>query len=264
MNILVIAIILGLVEGVTEYLPISSTGHLILVGHLLGYVGEAAATFEIFIQLGAILAVVVLYRQRFAGLLRWRERTGFNGLRGLLLLGVTILPALFAGALAHGFIKDRLFNPLTVAIGLGLGGLAIVLIEVRTLESTCDNLDSLTWQKALVIGCFQCLALWPGVSRSAATILGAMLIGVRRDVAAEYSFIVAVPTLIAATTFDLYQSIEVLSLADAPVFSVGFITAFLSALFAVRFFVRLLNTHTLAPFGWYRMALAALVILVFT
>ncbi len=258
---LLIALILGLVEGLTEFIPVSSTGHLIVVGHLLGFTGAKADTFEVVIQLGAILAVVVHYRRRLLDLATLRPSTGFNGRHGVWLLALTTLPALIFGALAHGFIKAHLFSPATVAIGLGVGGVAILLVErFHPVPRRC-GLDALRWQDALIVGLFQCLALWPGVSRSAATILGGMLGGVGRTTAVEYSFLAAIPVIAAATALDLYQSRGLLVLADLPTFAVGFLVAFASAWVALRFFLRLLATTTLRPFGWYRLG-AALVLLV--
>ncbi len=259
------AIILGLVEGITEFIPISSTGHLVIAGHLIGFEGDRASTFEIFIQLGAILAVVVLYFDRFWRLiptrLEMKEDDGFSGLRGLLLLAITTIPAVSLGAIGHSTIKNDLFSPGTVAIGLAVGGLAILLVEPRVPAVRTVGLDSITWRDALIIGLFQCLALWPGMSRSAMTILGALIIGVERKTAAEYSFFAAVPALMAATGFDLLQSIGDLGTSDIPIFAIGFVVAFISAWFAVKFFIRLLATHKLAPFGWYRLVVAALVLL---
>ncbi len=173
--------ILGVVEGVTEFLPVSSTGHLILVGHLLGFEGARAATFEIFIQLGAILAIVFLYKETFIRLFARGYTRGVIGLHGLMLLALTTLPILLSGFLLHGLIKQYLFNnPLVVAIGLGIGGIAIVLVEHWRPQALLYGLQTLRWKEALLIGLFQCLALWPGTSRAAATILGGMLIGLER------------------------------------------------------------------------------------
>jgi undecaprenyl-diphosphatase len=269
------ALVLGLVEGITEFLPVSSTGHLIVAGHLLGFEGDKANTFDVFIQLGAILAVVFLYRERFFRLLSI-ERTerrkfsapgpilsgGFAGLNGIFLLGLTTLPALVFGFLAHSYIKKHLFNPTTVAIGLAAGGVAILLIERRLPKPKREGLDSLTAREALAVGFFQCLALWPGVSRSGSTILGGMAIGIERKTAAEYSFLAAVPVMFAATGYDLLKSLSFLSAADIPVFLVGFVVSFISAWVAIKFFIRLLATHTLKPFGWYRIAVAVVILVV--
>ncbi len=257
-----IAAVLGLVEGLTEFLPVSSTGHLILVGRLLRFDGQKAASFEIFIQLGAILAVLVLYRRRFARLLVLKDATGFSGIRGLFLLGLTMLPAVVLGAAFHGFIKQYLFHPNHVAAGLLAGGLWIVLAERFGSPPQVSDLDRLTWRQALAIGLFQCMALWPGMSRSASTILGGMITGLDRKAAAEYSFIAAVPLMIAACLFDLVKSFGCLHAADAVPFGIGFIIAFVAALVSVEFLIRFVSRHSLVPFGWYRMAVAAVTFLV--
>ena len=250
-------VILGLVEGLTEFIPVSSTGHLIVVGHLLGYEGERAATFEIFIQLGAILAVLFLYKDTFLQLFTRQRGRGLAGPHGLLLLALTTLPILAVGFLLHGIIKTYLFNnPGVVAIGLGVGGVAIVLIERWRPRARCYALGALRWRDALAVGLFQCLALWPGTSRAAATILGGMLVGIERKTAAEYSFLAAVPALCAAVGYDLFKSRSILHASDIPTFAVGFIVAFLSATVAVKGFIRLLGSHTLSPFGWYRIVVA--------
>ena len=253
----VIAVVLGIVEGVTEFIPVSSTGHLIVVGHLLGFEGEKAATFEVFIQLGAILAVAVLYRERLARLLAFGPGQGVTGRNGWGLLALTTLPALLFGALLGGFVTDRLFNPTTVATGWGLGGAALLLVERFRPPSRTDGLEDLRWRDALVVGLAQCLALWPGVSRAAATMSGGMLRGVDRRTAAEYSFLAAMPVLAAASAFDLYDSRDALSASDVPMFAVGFAVSFVTAWFAVRFFLQLLATWTLRPFGWYRIVASA-------
>jgi undecaprenyl-diphosphatase len=259
---IITAIVLGIVEGLTEFLPVSSTGHLILAGALLNFEGPRASTFEIFIQLGAILAVVILFWKRFLGLLDFKRKEGFAGLRGIGLLAVTSAPALITAAIFYDFIKENLFSPLTVAIGLGIGGIAILLIEKLLKKSTHSGLDSVTWMDALVIGLFQALSLWPGVSRAAATILSGMGRGLDRRTAAEYSFFAAVPALAAAAVYDLYKNIDVLQSSDALIFGIGFAVAFLSAWLAVKFFLKLVGTNTLIPFGWYRILVAVIVLLV--
>jgi undecaprenyl-diphosphatase len=253
-------LILGVVEGVTEFIPVSSTGHLILVGHLLGFEGPKAATFEVFIQLGAILSVVFLYKERFLGLLSFGTSTGFAGTKGLTLLGLTTFPALVIGGIAHGFIKAYLFNPITVAAGLGIGGVGILLIERFLPRVKKTGLDALDWMDALAIGFFQCVALWPGMSRSGATILGAMAFGVERKTAAEYSFLAAVPVMFAATALDLYKGLKFLQSSDLPTFAIGFVVSFISAVIAVKFFIQLLGRHTLKGFGWYRIGLALVIV----
>lgn len=255
-------VILGLIEGITEFLPISSTGHMILTSHFLGLHDEKTATFEIFIQLGAILAVVAAFPKRFIQLLDFKSSLAFSGKNGIFRLIATTLPALMAGALLHHWIKSHLFRPETVVAGLALGGIAILVLEKKLKNFTIHSLDNLTIKSAFLIGCFQCLALWPGVSRSASTILGAMILGHDRKTATEYSFFAAVPVMCAAVFLDLYKSLPLLESSDIPLFATGFIIAFLSAWAAIKFLVKLVSTHNLIPFGWYRIALALLVVLI--
>jgi undecaprenyl-diphosphatase len=251
------AIIMGLVEGLTEFIPVSSTGHLILAKSLLKF--QINDTFEVFIQIGAILAVILLYRQRFIGLLDFKRSEGFAGFRGLFLLGLTTVPAFIVGFLLHGFIKDHLFNPTTVALGLGVGGIWILVTEKWLKLKNQTSVDQITWKQALAIGCFQCLALWPGMSRSSSTILGAMMMGLDRKSAAEYSFFAAAPLLVAAGVFDLLDNLSALTLADIPLFATGLIVSFLSAWLAIRVLIRFVSHHTLSVFGWYRLALMLIV-----
>ncbi|MDY7002049.1 MAG: undecaprenyl-diphosphate phosphatase [Thermodesulfobacteriota bacterium] len=255
------AVIMGIVEGLTEFLPVSSTGHLILAGHALGFTGQKAATFEVVIQLGAILAVVVLYRRRFAGLVIPEQGQKFSGLRGLYLLFLTSLPAGLVGFMAHKTIKAHLFTPITVAWALGVGALAILIVETLRRKTRFSSLDEITPALALGIGVFQCLSLWPGFSRSAATIMGGMLLGAGRKLAAEYSFIAAVPIMFAATVYDMYQNFGLFSAHDLPFLAIGFGVSFLSAFAAVKGFILLLGKITLRPFAWYRLAVAPLVLL---
>jgi undecaprenyl-diphosphatase len=259
------AIVMGLVEGITEFLPISSTGHLILTDHLLGFkelVGdkEIADAFKIIIQSGAILAVVAAYPRRFTRLLRFRENQGFSGLRGIGLLVITSIPAGLLGLAADKYIEENLFGRGTVAAALAAGAVWILLVEHWRPRTRTEGVDSLTWKEALTVGLFQCVALWPGMSRSASTILGGMLAGVERKTATEYSFFAAVPIMLTATAYKLYKTYSVLNASHAVVFAIGFVVSFFSAWAAVRLFVRFLSRHTLVPFAWYRMALAALVV----
>lgn len=254
---------LGVVEGLTEFIPVSTTGHLIIVRDLLGFDNPLAATFEIVIQLGAIFAVVLHYQERLRTLFspHCRYQAGFTGLRGSGLLALTTMPAVLTGAATHGLIREHLFSTTTVALGLGLGGIAIVLAERARRPVKVSALDRLTWRHALAIGAFQCLALRPGTSRAASTIVGAMLAGVDRRTAAEYSFLAAIPVIGAAALFDLSRSWHLLSPSDAPLFLLGFGVAFASAWLALRVFLGLLGQISLAIFGWYRIG-AALVLLV--
>jgi len=258
---LAIAFILGIVEGATEFVPVSSTGHLIVAGKLLGYDGDTAASFEVVIQLGAILAVALLFRHRLTGLLTLAPGTGVAGRSGWLLLGLTTAPALVLGAAAYGVIRDHLFSPATVAAGWGIGGLALLAVERFRPRPTTTTLTALTPRTALAVGLFQCLALWPGVSRAAATIGGGMLMGIDREAAAEYSFLAALPVIGAASALELYQARDILGWGDLPMFTVGFVVSFAAAWIAVRFFPRLLATTSLRPLAWYRIA-ASLLLLV--
>lgn len=258
-NSLWISLVLSVVEGLTEFLPVSSSGHLILVGELLKFSGEKAATFEVVIQLGAILAVVVLYWGRFWGLLRPQPKIAFSGLRGICLLILTSLPASVLGLVCHSFIKEKLFHPLPVLLSLTVGALCMIVVERCRMRERRLSIDEITPGLAFGIGCFQCLALWPGFSRSAATIMGGMILGASRKVSAEYSFIAAVPIMFAATGYDLLKSWSLFSVTDLPFFAVGMVGAFVSALLAVKAFVALVGRMTLVPFAVYRLLLAPIV-----
>ena len=255
------AVVLGLVEGATEFLPVSSTGHLILVGHLIGFTGEKADSFEVIIQLGAILAVVCLYWQRFWWLISPKPLHAFSGFRGLWMLFLTSLPAGIVGLLARKYIKAHLFGPTSVALALAVGALMIFWVERRKVRDRYYTLDEMTPGLALGIGCFQCLSLWPGFSRSAATIMGGMLLGAKRGLAAEYSFIAAVPLMFAATLYDFYKSADLYTADDLGVLAIGFVVSFIAALVAVKGFIVLVKRVSLRPFAWYRLALAAAVFL---
>jgi undecaprenyl-diphosphatase len=256
-----IAAILGVVEGLTEFLPISSTGHLIIAGHLLGFIGEHAASFEVAIQLGAILAVVCLYWQRFARLVPSRERTllkrsRLDGWAGLVRIGLATFPALMVGYLGRHTIKTELFNPEAVTLALALGGVAILLVERLKSPTVSNDLERLALWQAFGIGLFQILALWPGTSRAAATIVGGMLVGLDRKSAAEFSFLIAVPVLFAASGYELIKIHHQLAAEDALQLGVGFIVSFFVALLAVKGFVRFLERGKLTPFAWYRIIIA--------
>lgn len=255
------AIILGMVEGLTEFLPVSSTGHLILVGDLLNYTGEASKTFEIFIQLGSILAVVVVYWRRFIvlieGVFSKEKRKGLNFIHVIL----AMIPAVILGLIAHDAIKTYLFSPTTVLIGLVAGGILMIVAENRKKPNPTTDLDSLTYRQAFVVGLYQCLALWPGFSRSGSTIAGGILAGTSHRVAADFTFIVAVPMMVAASGLDLVKSYKYLSPSDIPFFGVGFITAFIVALFAIKVFLKLISKVKLKPFAYYRFVLAAVFLL---
>jgi undecaprenyl-diphosphatase len=262
MNSLNIAVILGIVEGVTEFLPVSSTGHLIIAGHLLGFVGAKASSFEVAIQLGAILAVVCLYWKRFTRLLPnrkrllIRERSALDGWPGLWRIGLATFPALLVGYLARHTIKAQLFNPEAVSLALVIGGIAILLVEKFKSRRVSNDIDGLTPWQAMGIGLFQILALWPGTSRAAATIIGGMLVGLDRKSAAEFSFLIAVPVLFAAGGYELLKMRDLLAGQDTLMLAVGFNVSFIVALLAVKGFVRFLERGKLTVFAWYRIMAA--------
>jgi undecaprenyl-diphosphatase len=254
------AALLGLIEGVTEFIPVSSTGHLILASHWLGATGEAAKTFDIFIQLGAILAIVWLYRARLTRtILAAREDPASR--RFLLNLVVAFLPAAIVGFLAHDWIKARLFTPEVVAVALVVGGLLILLIErLRPRERVADVAD-VRPPTALGVGLAQVLSLIPGTSRSGATIMGGYALGLSRRAATEFSFFLSIPVMFAATLYDLLKSRGALSAADAPAFAVGFAVSFVSAVVVVKSFLSYVSRHSFSAFAWYRIALGAVILL---
>ncbi|NBW40484.1 undecaprenyl-diphosphate phosphatase [bacterium] len=257
-----IPILLGIIEGLTEFIPVSSTGHLILFGEALTYHGPAAETFEVFIQLGAILAVLFLYPNRFLHLLRFNSSGGFSGWQGITKLCLACLPAFVLGFLLHSIIKGMLFRPIPVAIALIVGGVALIGIERKTLKSPVSSLEDISFRQSFLIGCFQTLALWPGISRSGATIIGGIWLGLERTVAAEFSFLVAVPVMFAATLFDLYKNMGSLGEGAFTELSTGFVVSFVVALIAIRTFIGFLKKFSLASFGWYRILLGVIVLLV--
>ena len=259
----IIAVIQGIVEGITEFLPVSSTGHLILSGSLLGFTGDKADTFEIIIQLGAILAVAVIYWRRILGLLGLVQVETGNGNTGgeqklnLIHIILACLPAMVLGLVLHSFIKSYLFSPYTVLAGLVLGGLFMLYGQKRKAVVQAENIDQLTYKQAIQIGLFQCLSLWPGFSRSGATIAGGLLSGAGYRAATNFSFLIAIPMMVAASGYELLKSYQSLTAADAGVFITGFLVAFVVALLAVITFLKLLERLKLAPFAYYRFVLAA-------
>lgn len=262
MNEIIKAILLGLVEGATEFIPVSSTGHLILAGDWLNFEGEAAKTFEVFIQLGAILAVVWLYRAKVLDVVRNASRDP-NARQLVVNLAIAFLPAAIIGFLIHDWIKEHLFNPVTVAWALLVGGIVILFIEWWNPPEDVTDVDHIPARKALGIGLAQVLSLFPGVSRSGATIMGARSLGLSRRAATEFSFFLAIPVMFAATGYDLIKSRDTLSVADAPVFAVGFIVSFLSAIVVVKAFLGFVSRHTFKGFAWYRIAFGAVLLLIF-
>jgi undecaprenyl-diphosphatase len=253
------AVLLGIVEGVTEFLPISSTGHLILASDWLDFNRADAKTFEVVIQLGAILSVCWHFRQRLTTVVQGLGRSD-ESRRFAQNLIVAFLPAAVLGGLLHGFIKQVLFSPLVVAWALIVGGFAILLIERLAPRPRVHTVDTITPGLALRIGLAQTLALIPGVSRSGATIMGGMAFGLSRQAATEFSFFLAIPVMFAATAYDLLKSWESLSADSVGIFAVGFVAAFLSALAAIRFLLRFVSTHDFRSFAYYRIGFGLLVL----
>lgn len=255
------AIALGIVEGLTEFLPVSSTGHLIVAGDLLNFTGERAKTFEIFIQLGSILGVMWHYRARVGALVAGLNRAPAQ--RFALNIAIAFLPAAILGLLLHSYIKAHLFNPLTVAAALIVGGILIILIERMPRRVRVADVNDLTPLDALKVGLAQTLALFPGVSRSGATIMGGVVAGLSRTAATEFSFFLAMPTMLAATVYDLYKNRGLLEAGDGPVFAAGFITAFVMALIVVRLFLAFVTHHDFRPFAYYRIVFGFAVLFYF-
>jgi undecaprenyl-diphosphatase len=254
------ALVLGVVEGLTEFLPISSTGHLILAGDLLGFNGDKAKVFEIVIQTGAMLAIVWEYRERF-----WRIAAGLTkeplARRFVANLVVAFIPAAVLGLAFSKLIKAYLFRPVPVALAFIVGGFIILWVE-RSLRPLVrvERVDDMTWRDALKVGIAQAFALIPGTSRSGATIIGGMLFGLSRKAATEFSFFLAVPTLVAAGAYDFWKNRTLFDTGDAGLFAAGSITAFVSAFLCVRWLLRYIATHDFTPFAWYRIAFGAVVL----
>lgn len=282
-----LAVILGIVEGLTEFLPVSSTGHLILVGHALGFTGDVAANAEISIQLGAILAVIVFEREKIRRLLSgaWQEQKALHAASAnqpraawadrvkasmrshpnvwfLLGLGIAFLPAALLGLLAHGWIKSYLFTPQTVAATSILGGIIILIVEAMKRTSRTMSLDQVSAAHAFWIGLAQCASLIPGMSRSGSTIIGGLLAGLDRKVATEYSFFLALPTIIAATVYETWKARGAFTDQDFLALGLGMLVSFLVAWAVIAAFLTYVQRHTLRVFAYYRIILGILVILV--
>jgi undecaprenyl-diphosphatase len=258
-HLLISALILGIVEGLTEFLPVSSTGHLILAGQLLGFNDEKGKVFEIVIQFAAILAVVWEYRVRLSHTLvsitkeRASQRLATN-------LVIAFLPAAILGFLFLKQIKAYLFNPTVVASAFIVGGLLILWAERREHTVHAETIDDMTWQDALKVGFAQALAMIPGTSRSGATIIGGLFFGLSRLAAAEFSFFLAIPTMFAATLYDVYKHRDLFSSEDISLFAVGSTVSFISAFLAVRGLIRFISKHDFTVFAWYRIAFGILVL----
>ena len=260
LSLLLVALVLGIVEGLTEFLPISSTGHLILAGSLLDFTGTKAKVFEIAIQTGAILAVIIVYWQKIRETLvslpssRQSQRFALNVLIGF-------FPAVVLGLLFGKAIKANLFTPQVVATTFILGAFVILWAERRPQSAArVQSVDDMTPLDALKVGLVQCLAMIPGTSRSGATIIGGMLLGLSRKAATDFSFFLAIPTLIGAGVYSLYKERALLSMADLPMFGVGLLFSFLSAWVCVRWLLRYISSHSFVPFAWYRIAFGVIVL----
>ena len=264
MNEFLIAAILGIVEGITEFLPISSTGHLIIVNRFFDFTGDFSKMFDVVIQFGAILAVVAVYWNRlfpFGGGKSMEETRAIFSL--WLKVCVAVLPALVAGSLLGGAIKTYLFNPVTVSIALIIGGIILLVIEKKKNSSSGITIAELSYTTALFIGMFQCLGMIPGTSRSAATIIGAMVLGLSRIAAAEFSFFLAIPTMAAASVWSVMNLGRMLTPHEFQVASAGFIVSFIVAWIVIKAFVRFISTHDFSSFGIYRIILGLAVLLYF-
>jgi undecaprenyl-diphosphatase len=253
------AALMGIVEGLTEFLPVSSTGHLILAGSLLGFANDKGKVFDIAIQTGAIFAVMIVYRQRLAETMRGlgddrkAQRFAVN-------VGVAFIPAVILGLAFGKMIQSHLFTPIVVATTFILGGFVILWAERRKTVPRIDSVDAMRPIDALGVGLCQCLALMPGTSRSGATIIGGMLLGLSRKAATEFSFFLSIPTLLGAGAYSLWKERALLSAADLPLFAVGLVFSFLAAWLCVRWLLRYVSTHTFVPFAWYRIAFGLIVL----
>lgn len=258
--LLIKAAILGIVEGLTEFLPVSSTGHLILAGALLKFDGDKAKLFEIVIQSAAILAVAWEYRRRLGHALVSATREPAS-MRLLVNVAIAFVPLAALGLVFNKWLKAHLFNAPVVATTFILGGLIILWVERGERQSRVTDTDSMSWLDALKVGIAQAFALIPGTSRSGATIIGGMLFGLSRTVATEFTFFLAIPTLVIASLYELYKERALLSADDAGMWAAGMITSFISAFIVVRWLIRYVSTHKFTAFAWYRIAFGLIILL---
>lgn len=261
--LLIKAAILGVVEGLTEFLPISSTGHLIVVGSLLNFNDERGKLFEIVIQSAAILAVMWEYRAKIVSVLGGLQRREAVAQRFAINILIAFLPLALIGLAFGKHIKAALFNPVTVAVTSIVGALFILWAEKRKHTVTVESVDELNWKDALKVGCAQALALIPGTSRSGATIIGGLFFGLSRRAATEFTFFLAMPTLIAATLYELYKERALLSGHDLGMWAVGFVASFISAFLCVRWLLRYISSHDFTVFAWYRIAFGLVVLVTY-
>lgn len=253
------ALILGVVEGITEFLPVSSTGHQIIVADLIGFGGERALAFNIIIQLGAILAVIWEYRRKIidvvVGLPKERQAQKFT-----VNLLIAFMPAVVLGVAFADLIHEYLFNPITVAAALVIGGIVMLWAERRDHAIRAETVDDMTWTLALKVGFAQCLALVPGTSRSGSTIIGGLLFGLSRKAATEFSFFLAMPTMVGAAVYSGYKYRDLFQPGDFAVFAIGFVTSFIFAMLAVRALLKFIGNHSYAAFAWYRIGFGLLIL----
>lgn len=254
------AVLLGIIEGLTEFIPVSSTGHLIIFEKYLKLDTASADTFSVFIQLGAILAVVLLYFKKFLLLCDFKNKeNGFAGKKGIIKIFLASLPALIMGFFLYKIIKGYLFNVTSIACALIIGGIIMILVEKIKLKFKVFDIKDLTYKECFMIGLCQCLSLCPGVSRSASTIVGGMFIGVKREIAAEFSFIIAVPIICIAVFYDLLKNVSILDKNDILLFLIGFFVSFIISIFAMKFFLKILKKFSLEIFGYYRILIGILI-----
>ena len=259
METVILPLVLGIIEGLTEFLPVSSTGHLLLAGHFLGFESEGR-TFEVVIQLGAVLAVLSVYAAKIWQVFSTAPSSA-ESRRFILAVLLAFLPAVFVGVLARDFIKGVLFeSPRLIATMLILGGIVLLFVDRLALKPRFDRVEDIPVWRAVMIGCIQCLAMVPGVSRSGATIVGALALGASKRAAAEFSFFLAMPTMAGAFAYDLYKSWDSLSTDAVTQIGIGFVAAFISAVFVVKGLLGYVSRHGYALFGWWRIAVGVLVL----
>lgn len=254
------ALILGIVEGLTEFLPVSSTGHLILLTNILGFKVIEGWVFEVVIQFGAILAIIVNYRIMLFHHLK-NLPTARNSQRLALVVAIAFLPAMVLGALFHDIIKTVLFNPIIVSISLVVGGFVLLFLDKKFNAPRVFQVENITPKQGFIVGAIQCLAMIPGVSRSGATIMGGLFMGFDKRTAAEFSFLLAIPTMLGAATYDLYKNHANMSGHDYALITIGLLSSFITALFVVRFMIRLVNRYGFAPFAYYRIGLGGFMLI---
>ncbi|MBR6679470.1 MAG: undecaprenyl-diphosphate phosphatase [Phascolarctobacterium sp.] len=254
-----IAVIVGIVEGLTEFLPVSSTGHMIIVANMLGLDESIAHVFEVFVQLGAILSVIFIYKERFY---RFFTKEGWQVDKGLSVwhVAAATVPVMMVAFFLYDYIKEYLFGPLTVIYALVAGALLLIYAEHKTKDKQDElvqDIDKITIKQALWVGVYQFLSLWPGFSRSGSTIAGGLLVGLSREVAAHFTFLIAVPLMFVACTYDLLKNLHLLTADDLQILAIGFVTAFVVAYWSVLWFLKFLHKYSLSAFAYYRICLAA-------